>query len=159
MTGRPSVLVILTDQLHHPPPYESDELAAFRREHLHGVERLRENGVSRACDRQRPPSRNGGEPRAAPSPATSRDCCFGRKAVAAYGQPLDRHRDRRQRQRHLSETRELLRGLALGYCFAWEAVVRRDARGARGVRRKEQRVFIAPISVAAGTMATVPATL
>ena len=32
MTRRPNVLVILTDQLRFPPPYESDELAAFRRE-------------------------------------------------------------------------------------------------------------------------------
>ena len=46
MTRRPNVLVILTDQLRYPPPYESDELAAFRREHLAGVERLRQNGVS-----------------------------------------------------------------------------------------------------------------
>ena len=42
----PKVLVILTDQLRYPPPYESDELAAFRREHVAGVERLRQNGVS-----------------------------------------------------------------------------------------------------------------
>ena len=46
MTDRPNVLVILTDQLHYPPPYESEELAAYRREHLPGVERLRQNGVS-----------------------------------------------------------------------------------------------------------------
>src|SRR3954452_438393 len=46
MSHRPNVLVILTDQQHYPPPYESDELAEFRREHLPGVERLRENGVS-----------------------------------------------------------------------------------------------------------------
>ena len=46
MTPRPNVLVILTDQLQYPPAYESEELAAFRREHLPGVERLRENGVS-----------------------------------------------------------------------------------------------------------------
>src|SRR3954447_16309284 len=45
MTPRPNVLVILTDQLRYPPPYESAELAAFRREHLSGVERLRQNGV------------------------------------------------------------------------------------------------------------------
>ena len=46
MTSRPNVLVILTDQQHYPPSYESVELAAFRREHLPGVERLRQNGVS-----------------------------------------------------------------------------------------------------------------
>src|SRR3954447_5183567 len=46
MTRRPNVLVILTDQQQHPPPYESEELAAFRREHLAGVERLRQSGVS-----------------------------------------------------------------------------------------------------------------
>ena len=37
MPRPPNVLVILTDQLHHPPPYESDELAEYRREHLPGV--------------------------------------------------------------------------------------------------------------------------
>src|SRR3954464_2902416 len=46
MTGPPNVLLILTDQQQHPPPYESEELAAYRREHLPGVERLRQNGVS-----------------------------------------------------------------------------------------------------------------
>src|SRR4051795_3246940 len=61
MTRRPNVLLILTDQLHYPPPYESDELAGFRREHLAGVERLRQAGVSfrhhypasRGCARSR----------------------------------------------------------------------------------------------------------
>jgi arylsulfatase A-like enzyme len=43
---RPNVLVILTDQQRYPPPYESDELAEYRREHLPGVERLRQDGVS-----------------------------------------------------------------------------------------------------------------
>ncbi len=46
MSRRPNVLVLLTDQQRYPPPYESRELAAFRREHLPGVERLRQNGVS-----------------------------------------------------------------------------------------------------------------
>jgi arylsulfatase A-like enzyme len=46
MTPRPNVLVILTDQQRYAPPYESFELAEFRREHLPGVERLRQNGVS-----------------------------------------------------------------------------------------------------------------
>src|SRR3954463_10062321 len=46
MTARPNVLLILTDQQHYAPPYESDELAEFRREHLSGVERLRQDGVS-----------------------------------------------------------------------------------------------------------------
>ena len=36
----------MTDQQHYPPAYESDELAAYRREHVAGVERLRQNGVS-----------------------------------------------------------------------------------------------------------------
>ena len=36
MTPRPNVLLILTDQQHYPPAYESDELAEFRREHLPG---------------------------------------------------------------------------------------------------------------------------
>ena len=43
---RPNVLLVLTDQLRYPPPYESEELAAYRREHCPGQERLRENGVS-----------------------------------------------------------------------------------------------------------------
>src|SRR3954453_19839624 len=46
MPPRPNVLLIMTDQLHYPPPYESEELAAYRREHLPGVVRLRQNGVS-----------------------------------------------------------------------------------------------------------------
>ena len=46
MPPRPNVLVIMTDQLHYPPPYESEELAEYRREHVAGVERLRQNGVS-----------------------------------------------------------------------------------------------------------------
>src|SRR4051812_5068402 len=46
MTRRPNVLLIMTDQQQYPPSYEFEELAAFRREHLAGVERLRQNGVS-----------------------------------------------------------------------------------------------------------------
>ena len=57
--ARPNVLVILTDQLRYPPPYESEELAQFRREHMPGVERLRQNGVSFA-----PPLPDGGGVRA-----------------------------------------------------------------------------------------------
>ena len=30
MTRRPYILVIMTDQLRYPPPYESDELAEYR---------------------------------------------------------------------------------------------------------------------------------
>ena len=43
---RPNILLVMTDQLHHPPAYESDELAAYRKEHCAGQERLRANGVS-----------------------------------------------------------------------------------------------------------------
>ena len=43
---RPNILLVMTDQLHYPPAYESDELAEYRREHCAGQERLRENGVS-----------------------------------------------------------------------------------------------------------------
>src|SRR3954466_12641765 len=46
MTTRPNILLIMTDQQRYPPPYESEELAQYRREHLPGVERLRQNGVS-----------------------------------------------------------------------------------------------------------------
>ena len=46
MRSKPNVLLILTDQQRYPPPYESEELAAFRRENLPGVERLRDTGVS-----------------------------------------------------------------------------------------------------------------
>ena len=46
MSRRPNILVILTDQLRYPPPYESAELAQYRRDHMPGVERLRQNGVS-----------------------------------------------------------------------------------------------------------------
>ena len=43
---RPNILLVMTDQLHNPPAYESDELAAYRKEHCAGQERLRANGVS-----------------------------------------------------------------------------------------------------------------
>jgi arylsulfatase A-like enzyme len=46
MARRPNVLVILTDQQRYAPPYESGELAEYRRTHLPGVERLRQDGVS-----------------------------------------------------------------------------------------------------------------
>ena len=36
----------MCDQLRYPPPYESEELAEFRREHCAGQERLRAGGVS-----------------------------------------------------------------------------------------------------------------
>jgi arylsulfatase A-like enzyme len=46
MESRPNVLLILTDQQRYPPPYESEELAAYRRQHLPGVERLEQTGIS-----------------------------------------------------------------------------------------------------------------
>ncbi|MGA8745042.1 MAG: sulfatase-like hydrolase/transferase [Solirubrobacterales bacterium] len=46
MGKQPNVLLILTDQLRYPPPYESAELAEYRRQTLPGVERLRQNGIS-----------------------------------------------------------------------------------------------------------------
>jgi arylsulfatase A-like enzyme len=44
--SRPNVLLILTDQLRYPPPYESEELRQYRHEHCVGQERLRQNGIS-----------------------------------------------------------------------------------------------------------------
>jgi arylsulfatase A-like enzyme len=46
MSSKPNVLVILTDQLRYPPPYESGELRAYRHQHCVGQERLRQSGVS-----------------------------------------------------------------------------------------------------------------
>src|SRR3981081_2690386 len=46
VTRRPHVLLVMTDQLRTPPPYESEELARWRREHCVGEERLRQTGVS-----------------------------------------------------------------------------------------------------------------
>jgi len=46
VSRRPNVLLVLTDQLRHPPGYESEELAQYRRERMAGVERLRRTGVS-----------------------------------------------------------------------------------------------------------------
>jgi arylsulfatase A-like enzyme len=43
---RPNILLVMTDQLRSPPAYESEELAAFRKEHCAGQERLRANGIS-----------------------------------------------------------------------------------------------------------------
>jgi arylsulfatase A-like enzyme len=42
----PNILLVLTDQLRHPPPYESEGLRRFRREELSAEEGLRESGVS-----------------------------------------------------------------------------------------------------------------
>jgi len=46
MSSKPNILLILTDQLRYPPPYESSELRAYRHEHSVGQERLRQSGVS-----------------------------------------------------------------------------------------------------------------
>ena len=46
MTPKPNVLLILTDQLRYPPPYESDEIRTFREQCCVGQERLRQDGVS-----------------------------------------------------------------------------------------------------------------
>src|SRR5436190_2089402 len=40
-SGRPNVLVIMTDEERYPPPYEVDALADFRRTELPARERLR----------------------------------------------------------------------------------------------------------------------
>jgi arylsulfatase A-like enzyme len=45
MPHRPNVLVIMTDQERYPPPYETPEIAAFRRSQLPGRERLRARSV------------------------------------------------------------------------------------------------------------------
>jgi hypothetical protein len=42
-TRRPNILLVMTDQLRYPPRYESDRLAAYRREQCPGQERLRAN--------------------------------------------------------------------------------------------------------------------
>lgn len=44
--GRPNILVVLTDQLRYPPPYESEELRQYRHDRCVGQERLRQNGIS-----------------------------------------------------------------------------------------------------------------
>ncbi len=45
-TDRPNILVILCDQLRHPPVYEPEEVRSFRREELTGEESLRQSGVT-----------------------------------------------------------------------------------------------------------------
>ena len=45
MPQHPNVLLIMTDQERYPPPYETPEIAAFRRSHLPGRERLRARSV------------------------------------------------------------------------------------------------------------------
>jgi arylsulfatase A-like enzyme len=45
MTQHPNVLLIMTDQERYPPPYETPEIAAFRRSQLPGRERLRARSV------------------------------------------------------------------------------------------------------------------
>jgi arylsulfatase A-like enzyme len=44
--GKPNILLILTDQLRHPPGYESEELARFRAENLPAVARLEREGAA-----------------------------------------------------------------------------------------------------------------
>jgi len=44
--SRPNILLILTDQLRYPPPYESEELRQFRHEQCVAQERMRQNGIS-----------------------------------------------------------------------------------------------------------------
>jgi arylsulfatase A-like enzyme len=43
---RPNILLVMTDQLRYPPPYEAEELETYRQEHCAGQERLRANGIS-----------------------------------------------------------------------------------------------------------------
>ena len=45
-TKTPNILIIITDQLRHPPAYETDELRRFRREALKAETSLRDSGVS-----------------------------------------------------------------------------------------------------------------
>ena len=45
-TKKPNILIIMTDQLRHPPAYETDEVRRFRRETLRAEEGLRQSGVS-----------------------------------------------------------------------------------------------------------------
>jgi len=42
---RPNVLVIMTDEERYPPPYESDDVARFRREHLPARQALKHGGL------------------------------------------------------------------------------------------------------------------
>jgi arylsulfatase A-like enzyme/putative intracellular protease/amidase len=46
MSTRPDVIVLMTDQERAAPPYESDELASWRRNKLAGAQWFEENGVS-----------------------------------------------------------------------------------------------------------------
>ncbi len=46
IADRPNILLVLTDQLRYPPPYESEQLAAFRRQNTPGQEGLRQSGTS-----------------------------------------------------------------------------------------------------------------
>jgi arylsulfatase A-like enzyme len=43
--ARPNILLIMTGQERYAPPYESQELAAFRRTQLPARERLRSGGL------------------------------------------------------------------------------------------------------------------
>jgi hypothetical protein len=44
VASRPNVLVILTNQFRYPPPYESDELRAHRRENSRSSRRTEARG-------------------------------------------------------------------------------------------------------------------
>ena len=43
--AQPNILLIMTDEERYPPPYETDQLAAFRRDHLGARESLRSTGL------------------------------------------------------------------------------------------------------------------
>jgi arylsulfatase A-like enzyme len=43
--AQPNILLIMTDQERYPPPYETADTAAYRRDRLPGRQRLRESGV------------------------------------------------------------------------------------------------------------------
>ena len=42
---RPNVLLIMTDEERYPPPYETDAMRTFRKNHLSARESVREGGL------------------------------------------------------------------------------------------------------------------
>ncbi|HWK53610.1 MAG TPA: sulfatase-like hydrolase/transferase [Hyphomicrobiales bacterium] len=45
LSGKPNILIIMTDEQRFPPPYESATLAEFRKTYLRAQEELRQNGI------------------------------------------------------------------------------------------------------------------
>ena len=88
VTNKPDVVILLTDEERAAPPYESDELAAWRDEHLHGTSgSTRTASPSPATTPARWPACRAGR---RCSPATTRTCTASPRPTASARWPTTR---------------------------------------------------------------------